>query len=234
MTTVNAELLRELHRIHRQLTDLNARFERGPRQIKAAEATVEKLQADVDAAKKLVTRNKVATDEKDLQLRERENRIAEVKAKLNAASSNREYQAFVEQIAADDQANNVLSDEILELMEKTTELEKGVEVATGNLKKGNDELAAVKKRVEETRDNLQADIERLTIDLKEAETKLPMEFKTDYQRVVKKRGEDALAPLDGECCGGCFQMVTPQMQTEIRMLKPIFCRSCGCLLYLPE
>ena len=38
--TISADVLRELHRIHRQLADLRERLDRGPRQIRAREANV--------------------------------------------------------------------------------------------------------------------------------------------------------------------------------------------------
>ena len=37
---VGADVLRTLHRIHRQLTDLNGRLQRGPKQTRACEANV--------------------------------------------------------------------------------------------------------------------------------------------------------------------------------------------------
>ena len=44
---VPAELLETLHRIHRQLGDLRDRKERGPRQIRAREANVTKVEAEL-------------------------------------------------------------------------------------------------------------------------------------------------------------------------------------------
>ena len=49
-------------------------------------------------------------------------RSTSLKAKLNAAASNREYQALKDQIAADQMAGSVLADEILEALEKIDEL----------------------------------------------------------------------------------------------------------------
>ncbi len=46
-----ADLLRTLHRIHQQLGDLRERLERGPKQIKAREANVARLEADLAQAK---------------------------------------------------------------------------------------------------------------------------------------------------------------------------------------
>jgi len=232
--SVPAEVLRELHRIHRQLTDLRSRLERGPRQVKAAQSSVESTEADLQAAKDAVQRARMTADQKELQLKEREGRISDIKLKLNSANSNREYQSFLEQIAADEQANSVLSDEILELLEKVTELQDGVAKLTEQKTLVDAELAATRKRVDETRASLEVDVARLTDALVHVEAKLPPDFRRDYDRVVKSRGEDALAPLDGECCGGCYQTVTTQTINEIMLEKPIFCKSCGCILYLPE
>ena len=232
--SVTGPTLRNLHRIHRQLSDLRSRLERGPKQIQGAQANVERLEQCVAEAKQKVVQNKMATDEKDLQLRERENRIVDIKTKLNTASSNVEYQTFLEQIAADDQANSVLSDEILELLEKTTELESAVKAAEADLATGMEEFNAKKKRIDEQRGSLEHDLTRLTNELEEAEKDLPEDFSIDYKRNTKAKGEDALAPLDGEVCGLCYQMVTPQMFAELKMQKLVICNNCGCYLYLPE
>ena len=61
---------------------------------------------------------RVAADQKQLQLKAGEEKIKDLKRKLNAAASNREYQILKEQIAADDMAKSVLEDEIIEALEK--------------------------------------------------------------------------------------------------------------------
>ncbi|MFC1759155.1 zinc ribbon domain-containing protein [Planctomycetota bacterium] len=232
--TVTAEVLRKLHRIHIQLSDLNSRYERGPKRIKAGQATVGTLAKGVEEAKELVKRSRMTIDDKDLQLRERENRILDLKTKLNTASSNREYQSFVEQVAADEQANSVLSDEILELYDKLEGLQGGVAKAEENLAKCKTEFETVKKGIDDERAGLEADINRLKEELAGIESDLPSDFKADYDRIVGNRGEEGLAALDGECCGNCYQMITPQMQSELIMLRPVPCINCGAIMYLPE
>ena len=56
----------------------------------------------------------MAVDKKQLQLKTGEDKVKDLRYKLNASTSNREYQALLEQIAADEMANSVLADEILE------------------------------------------------------------------------------------------------------------------------
>ncbi len=232
--SVTAAALRDLHRLHRQLTDIRSRLDRGPRQIHAADQQIARFEQQLQQAKEIVLRTRVAADERELQLREREARISDVKARLNSCSTNREYQAFLEQIAADEQANSVLSDEILELFDKMTDQQTTVQDAEKVLARAQQERQAVQDRIDGEQATLDSELARLTDELKQAESTLPGDFRGEYHRVVKARGEEALAPLDGECCGGCFQTVTPQMLNELLQDHPVTCKSCGCLIYRPE
>jgi len=231
---VNSEALRELHRIHKQMSDLRHRVERGPKQIQAGEAGVREHDNGLKQSKETYTKARVAADQKQLQLRQREGRIAELKTKLNQCSTNREYQALKEQIAADEQANRVLEDEILESLEQLDVLQRHVGEADEQLKKAKTELEKFRQRVATEQQGLESELARVTQNLREAESKLPDDFRADYERVARVRGEDTLAQVEGEVCGGCFQTLTTQMLNELRMEKLVVCKACGCLLYLPE
>lgn len=228
------EALRELHRIHRQLTDLRSRLARGPKQIQAGEANLQRLEKEHAGKKDILTSARVASDEKQLQLKQREDKISDRQAQLNTASSNKEYQAIKEQIAADEQANSVLSDEILEALEKIDELEANVNTAADVVSTCQGELEKLKQKISSEQAGLESELERVSNELSQAESKLPADFRTEYQRIVSKRGEEALAPVDGETCGGCYTTLLPQMYNDLLLEKPVFCKSCGCLLYMPE
>ncbi|HAY81668.1 MAG TPA: phospholipase [Planctomycetaceae bacterium] len=232
--SISPDALRELHRIHRQLTDLRGRLARGPKQIQAGEANLQRLEQEHANKKGILTSARVASDEKQLQLKQREDKISDRQAQLNTAASNKEYQAIKEQIAADEQANSVLADEILEALEKLDELEADVNTAADVVAKSKDELEKVQQKVSKEQSGLESELARVSDELSQAEAKLPADFRTEYQRIVSKRGEEALAPVDGETCGGCYTTLLPQMYNDLLMEKPVFCKSCGCLLYLPE
>jgi predicted nucleic acid-binding Zn-ribbon protein len=232
--SVTANALRTLHRIHRQLADVRSRLQRGPRQIKAAEAGVRQRHQDVETAKANVQRARISADQKELQLREREERIQDLRLKLNAATSNREYQTLLEQIAADEQANSVLSDEILELLDKITQLQQSVVLKEEELHQAEGEQQKLRSRLDQEVQALEMELARLDQELAAAEAELPADVRAEYQRVIKVRGEEAMAPLDGDCCGGCYQVIPPQMVNELLMDRLVLCKSCGCLLYIPE
>lgn len=232
--SVSATVLRELHRIHGQLADLRERQDRGPRQIKAREANVANFEAAHTAAQDSVKQTKKAIDQKQLDLRAGENRISDLKVKLNVCSSNKEYQALLEQIAASEMANSVLADEILEAMDKVDQLEAAVATALEHLEVARTELVKCRDAVAEEAALVQGDIERLERELTEAEKQVPDEIKEDYRRVIRSKGAEGMAPVEDGVCQACGNKVTLNMVNELLMSKPVFCRSCGCLLYTKE
>lgn len=231
---VSTETLRELHRIHRQLADLCERLERGPRQIRAREFNVSQLTDAHSAAHEAVQKTRMAADQKQLELKVSEGRIEDWRTKLNSCSSNKEYQTLLEQIAAAEMAGSVLTDEILEALERIDQLEVAARQAEELQKSGQDELRKCRSAVAKEAEIAGRDIKRLEIDLAEAESNLPADFKGDYQRVIRGKGAEGMAEVEGQVCLGCGQQITLNMQNNLMLDKLVFCNSCGCLLYMGE
>jgi predicted nucleic acid-binding Zn-ribbon protein len=232
--SVPAAALRELHRLHSQLSDLRGRLDRGPKQIAAHRGSVSQLEAALAAAKTLSLDTRKAADRKQLDVKAQEDKIANWENQLNSAKSNKEYQTFQEQIAAARMAASVLEDETLELLGRIDETVAEVHRHEQRLAAGKAELQKVETNVAANSAVLRADVARLEADLEAAESQLPSDFKADYQRVVARKGADGLAPFEDGVCQGCGQSTTLQMQADLRASKPVFCKSCGVLLYLPE
>ena len=231
--SITAAALRELHRIHQQLADLRDRLERGPKQVRAREANVAQLEARLADARERSKQTQMAIDRKQLDLKSGEQKVVDLRVKLNAASSNREYQALLEQIAAAEMAGSVLSDEILEGLEKIDQLGLGVKEADKNLAAGKQELEKARRAVEDSAATIRSDLTRLEGELAQAEKALPADLKADYQRVVRSKGADSLASAEDGVCTGCGQQITLNMQNELKLSKMVFCKTCGRLLYLP-
>src|SRR3972149_1685169 len=211
---VTAAALRELHHLHQQLAELRDRVERGPKQIRAREANTAQLKAKVDDARARVQETQMAINRKQLDLKAGEQKVVDARVRLNAASSNKEYQAVVEQIAAAEMAGSVLADEILESMEKVDALQLVVKEAEKALAAGTQELGKTRQAIEAPAASLRTDIERLEASLVQSEAALPAEIKVDYQRVVRGKGANGLAGGDEKCCGAWGQQITLNMQNE--------------------
>ncbi|MFH1923326.1 MAG: hypothetical protein ABIP48_25975 [Planctomycetota bacterium] len=233
-TNVTTEALRTLHRIRRQLNDLNERLGHGPRMVKAHQANVERLEAEFEQLRKGTVALRAATDDKQGQLARGEAALEKRRLQLRAASSNREFQALKDEIAAAEKANEVLEIEVLEAMEKLDQFDERVARAKAAVAKGREEAEKVAQDVTQKEPHIRGDIERLKGELARYEADLPGDFRQFYGRVIRQKGEDALAQVEGEFCSGCNQHVPVNMINDLMLNRPITCRSCGRLLYLPE
>jgi len=234
LSAVATVTLRTLHRMHRQLADLAEQLAAGPRAVAARTRQVEAAEARKAAAADEVKKARLVADQKQLQLKSAEAKIADLEAKLNACKTNREYQTLRDQIAADRMATKVLEDEIIEALERIDALKPAVPAA-------DTEIAAVKKllaeadaKVKAETGRLEAEVARIRADLQAAEKALAEDVRERYDRVVKQKGADGMAAVDGQTCGGCYQQLTGNMLSDVMLGRIITCRSCGRMLYLPE
>ena len=232
--SITAKALRTLHRLHRQLADLKERLERGPRLIRAHEANLKRTEGQLSQIRDEAHRFRMATDQKQVDLKASEAAIDKRKRQLNEANDNREYQALLEEIAAAGAAKDVLEIEILENLEKLDGYQVKVKEAEAALAKVRQEGEKIQRSVQEEEPVIRGDTTRLETELRDCESALPGDLREAYKRVVRAKGEDALAPVNGEFCGGCNQHIPLNMVNALMLSRPIFCKSCGRLLYMPE
>jgi predicted nucleic acid-binding Zn-ribbon protein len=232
--SVSAAVLQELHRIHQQLSDLQDRLARGPRQVQVRQANVAQQEATVQAVHDKTLDTKKQIDQKQLNLRACEQRIKDWKGKLNTCTSNREYQTLQEQIAAAEMANSVLADEILESMEKIDQLQVEMHGAQAALESLKSELTRFRDAVTSEAGLVRGDISRLESELRRVEKDLPGALLPEYQRVMRGKGASGMAPVEDMVCQGCGKKITLNMQNELLMSSPVFCQACGSLLYLAD
>ena len=232
--TISVDVLRELHRIHRQVSDLKSRLARGPKQVEAVQQAVQCGEQDLATAKERFKQARKESADQQLHLREREAKIVDVQRKLNECQTNIEFKTLKDQIAAEKQASSVLEDEILDKLEKIDQLQSHVHEVEQKLAKYREELAKTQARVTSQHAGLQDELAQVSEVLAQTEVRLPEGIRVEYDRIVKARGEDAMAPVDGECCGSCFTMLTAQTMNLLQLSRLVFCKSCGCLLYLSE
>jgi predicted nucleic acid-binding Zn-ribbon protein len=233
-THVATATLRTLHRIHRQLDDLKDRLQRGPRIALAREANVQRMESELAKQQEELSSLRKATDNKQGQLASGEAMIEKRRLQLRQAGDNREYQALQDEIAAIAMANSVLEDEILEALDKLDQRNARIDQARAAVARARQEATKARQEITEQEPKIQRDLERLQADLKRCEAELPGDFRELYRRVVRQKGEDALASVTGEFCDGCNQHVPVNLINELMLNRPATCKACGRLLYLPE
>ena len=224
-------LLQSLHRMLRQLTDIEDRMRRGPMKVKVVESNETSFASDEAASLAKQEELRRSSNDKTMQLNEREAKIEDMKHKLNTCDSNKEFQLLKDRIAADLQANSVLQDEILELLERLDVVNEEVAQAKANHQKAKGETVAMRDKVQLELSELEAEKTRVTTELAESEKKLPGTMTEDYRRLVRLKGENAFAMSMIDTCDNCNHRLTTQTVSDLMMKKLVYCPGCGAVLY---
>ncbi len=227
------EGLRALHQLLRQRADLEEQLARCPRTLHAARLKSEQLEKAVEEAKTAWQKCQKDVDSKQLTLRQRETRIKQMQERRNSCDSNKEFQLLSEQIEADLKANSVLEDEILEMIERAEQLHEDVKHARDAAAEGKQRFQMIQKEVEAKAAEMKAKIASLTERIRAGEKLFVGEQLQSYLRRIEANSADALAETDGQSCGNCHTLITTQILSELRQRKPVSCKSCGAILYMP-
>lgn len=231
MNTVSGGL-KQLHELHVQHKAVSEVLTRGPRQVEARKRNAAKKLDEIERLRLQLTQTRKLGDEKALQLKVNEQRILDQQAKLNAASTNREFDIIRSQIDADQMSNSVLEDEILEVLERVDAIQKKIELVEQEHAQALQDQASFEKQVQVQAPELNEKIARIDAEIAEAEKILPVAIRADYRRLVAaKGGAGALAPVVSNSCGVCHTMLRPQLVVELNVGKFHFCSSCGRVLY---
>jgi predicted nucleic acid-binding Zn-ribbon protein len=226
--------LTELHRLHAALKDVRDDLARGPRQLKVRDQVITNTKNEVAAKQEELKQTRMAADRKGLELKTLEAKLVDLKAKLNQASSNREYDILRGQIEADGAAKAVMEDEILDHLDRVDRLQKEIVIAQDRAKQAEADKAKYLAEFSAEEPVLKSKESDILGSLTKAESVLTGESLTQYRRVVEAHGAEAMAPVENGVCTGCYVALRPQQRVHLNNGEIIFCSSCGRLLYLAQ
>jgi uncharacterized protein len=229
-----AAILRELHRLRRHARDLQNEIERGPRMLKAHEAKVAREEESVHEAHERIKRLKVQTHEKEVSLKEKQQQIAKHEQQMNQATSKKEYDALRGEIANERKAYAAIEDQILEVMGQVEDETNRLPQLERVVQQAKQEVHKVTDDVQTRRDGLTDSLNQVHQQIKEMESSLPADIRTQYERLVAAMGEGALSLVQGRTCTACYTEITAQSYNELLQQQFVPCKVCGRILYLPE
>ena len=230
-----ASTLRDLHQLHQRAKALRDRLMSGPKTLAARKIALAGREKALEEAKKMLQDEKVAVKKHEHTLQSQQSRSDDLRLKLNQVKKNEEYKAITNQLALDKSHMDKTEGEILEAMDRVDEKTKTVHAAEVEVKKFADEVAALAAQIAQHEEAQKAQLAELDKAIVDAEAFIDIDQRERYRRTVKQRGADALAPVEGNACGGCFVTITHQVMNELINGHNLqFCMACGRMLYLPD
>ncbi len=184
-----------------------------------------------DALKKLQVRK----NEKETDIKAKEEAVNKHQAQLYTIKNNKEYTALQNEIDSIKADISLLEEEVINLFDE-------IETAQATREKEKKILDEEKQKVETEKTGIKAEGEQLSkqLDGLNAErTALAGSVDTavlkQYEKIRENRGRLAIVPVKGDLCGACNMLLRPQVINETRIGKNIvYCENCARMLYAAD
>lgn len=218
----------KIRHLQKDLKDLPRHEANAKLQLAGDQAAVEKTHAAVMAVE-------LAIKSIELDVGTRRTTIKRLQDQQFETRKNDEFQALGHEIQRYQNEVSGLEDKELEQMEK-------LDLAKAEHTAAQARLAATQARVDEELKALAERATGLKARLTEVQSEragligaVPADALELYDRIFKKKGDCAVAPLHGEMCGGCHMKVVIGTIQSVKQAEGLTqCESCGRILYLEE
>ena len=158
--------------------------------------------------------------------------IKKYKSQQLNVRNNREYDAISKEIEVNDLDLKIFKKKILEkegIIESSKDIEK---VTKKKIKEKKLDLNEKKSELDKILSESKGEEDKLINEKLKRSKKIEKNLLLSYTKLVERqRNGLAVVKVKRNACGGCFNIVPPQRQTEIKQrLKIILCEFCGRIL----
>ncbi|WP_258097548.1 zinc ribbon domain-containing protein [Marinoscillum pacificum] len=146
--------------------------------------------------------------------------------------NNREYDAITKEVELQQLEIQILEKRIKESYAKIDAKKEEIDQTKNTLSEREKDLDSKKGELETITKESESDEEKLLKEREKAAKNVEERLFKSYEKVRKNmRNGLAVVPVKRGACGGCFNVVPPQQQAEIREKKKIIvCEHCGRIL----
>ncbi len=228
-------------RVDIEIRGLQSRLEAAERFLGEQTKKLADLGAQSDSLQIQIRQLKATTANAEGESERLKVRIDELREKMNNASTNKEYKAFLSEVNNLKEQRAVYDEQAIEGLEKVEELETKLAeleasktdrdkvrgVAESDRQKRADDIAEKLAELRAKRETLVADV--------------PKHAMAIYQELLDNRGEEAMAPLEiidrkrhEYVCGSSMMSVPVEVAASLMQGKLTISPNDGCILYLTE
>ena len=224
--------LLNLQRIDSKLDEIRILKGELPMEVRDLEDEIQGLRVSETRVEEEINGIDHFISEKEEIIRQAKELIAKYEKQSDNVKNNREYEALNKEIETQNLETGLALRYIKNAQEDREEkarvldeIKKKIEARDVNLKHKKGELEKIIAETEKEENEL---LEQS----KTAHAKVESRLRDSYNRIRGNyKNGLAIVPILREACGGCFNAIPPQRQSEVRQRKKIIvCESCGRIL----
>jgi predicted nucleic acid-binding Zn-ribbon protein len=227
--------LKKLQQLDLIIRDLRKTMEERPRQLGEQRGAIDTTSEDLQAKDREIQEVQIALDSLEVDLKEGEEKLQRSRILLNQAKSNDEYSVLQGQIKGQERKNSKTEEAILEKMSRLDDLRAERKALEAQQGKNEEEYRAFQGEVEREVTAVQAEIDRRLAEREQMVSTIDGDAVRQYERILEKREDGAIAAVSAEVCQGCFTRIPPQWINLLQIDRDLVsCPSCGRILYLED
>lgn len=166
------------------------------------------------------------------EIKEAERLIEKYQQQQNNVKNNREFEAISKEIELQDLEIQIAKKKIRETLAKIEKKDEAIEETENALGERNKDLKNKRKELDTIMSESEEDEDKLMKEREKRSKLIEPRLYKSYSK-VRENAQNGLAVVmvKRDACGGCFNIVPPQRQAEIREKKKIIvCEHCGRIL----
>ncbi|MBX3102607.1 MAG: hypothetical protein KF690_08870 [Bacteroidetes bacterium] len=194
-------------------------------ELEGLRTRIQRLEEEITGTRKEIANRQVIIEDSRELIKKYDKQLMDVKNNREYEALNKEIELANLEILTSERKIKIFSQEIEEKEAKLNEVQAKFDERKNDLDEKNKELEII---IEETR----AEEEKLRAESAEASKDIEPRLLKAYAKIRSNmRNGLAVVTMDRGACGGCFAIIPPQRQAEIRQRKKlIVCENCGRIL----
>ncbi|MGH2643000.1 MAG: zinc ribbon domain-containing protein [Chitinophagaceae bacterium] len=224
--------LLRLQKIDSKLDEIEILKGELPMEVKDLEDELEGLNTRLTNLEDEIKGIEAFISQKKEAIKDSEANIKKYEKQQDNVKNNREYEAITKEIEMQTLENKLNEKQIREANDKIKEKNVVYEAAKKTIKDKENNLNHKKTELEKIIADTDKEEKRFEKESEKAGEEVEPRLLAAYEKIRKTyRNGLAVVSIERDSCGGCFNMIPPQQQAEIRQRKKIIvCEHCGRVL----
>jgi predicted nucleic acid-binding Zn-ribbon protein len=241
MGPTNVALVK-LFEADRKLRDVQAKLEAASHNVRIQERRVNDLSEKLRLAQQTHKERQAKSAQLDLELKARDAHIEKLRTQQQGAKNNKEYQALLVEINTRKVDRGKIEEQALTNLDALEKLKtEGAGLTTG-LAAEKAKLETMKAQSGDTLAALQAEVDAVTPERKEAEAAVPAKARDLFNRLADKYDGEAMAGIDRPdrrkeeyLCTACNMELVRDIYNKLNSRDDVvFCPNCQRMLFIPD
>ncbi len=229
------KLIIQLQEIDSAIVQKRIETERLPEEIRRHRRPLEEAERAYAKVKQRHDSLEKKRKEKELELKEINDRIERLKARTSEIKTNKEYQAHLKEIESVEKEKYLVEDDILYMMEEQEEVSGALKAALTQIEEEKGRLQSIQKELDARGAAIGRELEELKQRRAVLVRMIPADLYDRYMDVLQKSNGLAVVEARDEVCLGCNMSIPPQLYVEIKTADGLIqCPQCGRFLYRKE